>query len=62
MPFISAISMHACFSNEPVFCEKIKEKIGLIYVTSSSDFQAFSTVLIFFVLDSRFLDEFEKKN
>ena len=29
------------------FCEKIKEKVGIIYVISSSDFQIFSTVLIF---------------
>ena len=62
VPFGPAISKHACFSNKPVFCEKIKKKTGLIYVISSSDFQTFSTVLIFFVLDSRFLDEFEKKN
>ena len=42
--------MSSCDSvNEPVFCEKIKEKAGLIYVLSFSDFQTFSTVLIFLV-------------
>ena len=38
------------FLNEPVFCEKINEKNGLIYVISSSDFKTFSMVLIFFAL------------
>ena len=38
------------FLNEPVFCEKIKGKNGLIYVISSSDFQTPSMVLIFFAL------------
>ena len=42
--------MSSCDSvNKPAFCEKIKEKAGLIYVLSFSDFQTFSTVLIFFV-------------
>ena len=36
------------FSNEPVFCEKIKGKNGLIYVFSSSDLQTPSMVLISF--------------
>ena len=38
------------FLNEPVFCEKINEKNGLIYVISSSDFKTSSMVLIFFAL------------
>ena len=38
------------FLNEPVFCEKIKGKNGLICVTSSSDFQTSSMVLIFLAL------------
>ena len=38
------------FLNEPVFCEKIKGKNGLIYVISSSDLQTPSMVLIFFAL------------
>ena len=33
------------FSNEPVFCEKVKHKAGLIYI--SSDFQTFSTIFLF---------------
>ena len=38
------------FLNEPVFCEKINEKNGLIYVISSSNFKTSSMVLIFFAL------------
>ena len=38
------------FLNEPVFCEKINEKNGLIYVISSSDFKTSSMVFIFFAL------------
>ena len=38
------------FLNEPVFCENIQEKNGLIYVISSSDIQTSSMVLIFFAL------------
>ena len=49
-------------SNEPVFCEKMKEKAGLIYVISSSDFQTFSTVLILFVLPWFIINEFENSN
>ena len=33
------------------FCEKMKEKVGLVYTISSSDFQTFSTELIFFVYE-----------
>ena len=32
-----SVSTH--LSNEPVFCEEINEKAGLIYVISFSDFQ-----------------------
>ena len=37
------------FLNEREFCKKIKENAGLAHTISSSDFQTFSTVFIFFV-------------
>ena len=46
------------FLNEPVFCEKIKEKIGQIYVISFSDFQTSSMVLIFFALAFLIINKF----
>ena len=47
------------FLNEPVFCEKIKEKNGLIDVISSSDFKTSSMVLIFFALAFLIINKFE---
>ena len=39
------------FLNEREFCKKIKENASLTHAISSSDFQTFSTVFIFFVLE-----------
>ena len=47
------------FLNEPVFCEKIKGKNGIIYVISSSDFQTPSMVLIFFELAFLIINKFK---
>ena len=47
------------FLNEPVFCEKIKEKNILIYVISSSDFQTSSMVLISLALAFLIINKFE---
>ena len=48
------------FLNEPVFCEKIKGKNGLIYVISSSNFQTSSIVLIFFAVAFLIINKFER--
>ena len=44
--------MYPLKSNRGMFFghEKIEEKFDLIYIISSSDFQTFSTILVFFVL------------
>ena len=47
------------FLNEPVFCEKIKEKNILIYVISFSDFQTSSMVLISLALAFLIINKFE---
>ena len=38
------------FPNKLIVCKKIKKKAGAIFLISSSDFQTFSSVLIFLVL------------
>ena len=52
--------LNAYFSNEPIFCEKIKAKASLIYVMSSTDFQKFFTISTFFVIASWITNAFEK--